>query len=379
MPTAGNRYDLRELNGAFGDLGTLIPFVLGYVTVNRLDPAGVLTAFGVLMIVVGLWYRTPMPVQPMKAIAAVAVSQPGLATPGAIWVSSVATGLLWLALGASGLVGRLARLIGRPVVHGLVLGLGLTLMLEGIRMMAQDPIPAVAAAIVTLALLSRPRVPVMLLLLAGGVVVTIVREPAVLAALTSGAVRWRLPVGTPADLTWADVVTGLIVLALPQAALTFGNAIVVTAEENNALFPDRPVTARTLALSHGGMNLVAGALGGVPVCHGAGGMAGHVRFGARTGGAIVMLGLVLLVVGLLLADSAGAVLRLFPVSVLGVILLLGGLQLGAGVLAAEGSRSDRLVALLTAAVCMWNMGAGLLAGLVLWYGHRWRLIRMEEA
>jgi MFS superfamily sulfate permease-like transporter len=352
--------------------------VLGYVTVNRLDPAGVLTAFGLLMIVVGLWYRTPMPVQPMKAIAAIAVSQPGLVTPGAIWVSGIATGALWLGLGLSGLVERMARLIGRPVVHGLVLGLGLTLMLEGVKMMAQDPVLAVVAGVLTLALLSRPRLPLMLLLLAGGVAVTLAREPAVLAELASGTLRWRWPVGAPVDLTWSDTVTGLIVLALPQAALTFGNAIVATVEENNALFPDRAVTARTLALSHGGMNLVAGALGGVPMCHGAGGMAGHVRFGARTGGALVMLGILLLAVGLLLADSAGALLRLFPAAVLGVILLLGGLQLGAGVLPAEGSRGDRAVILLTAAIGMWNMGAGLLAGLALWYGHRWRLIRMEE-
>jgi hypothetical protein len=219
----------------------------------------------------------------------------------------------------------------------------------------------------------------MLLLLAGGVVVSIVREPALLAEVASGTVRWRWPVGAFGDLTWADTLTGVVVLALPQAALTFGNAIVATADENNALFPDRPVTVRALALSHGGMNLAGVALGGVPMCHGAGGMAGHVRFGARTGGALVMLGLALLAVGLLLADSAGALLRLFPLSVLGVILLVGGLQLGAGVLPAEGNRGDRAVALLTAAVCMWNMGAGLLAGLALWYGRQWRLITMEEA
>jgi hypothetical protein len=103
MWIAGNRYDLRELNGAFGDLGTLIPFVLGYITVNRLDPAGVFTTFGVLMVAVGLWFRTPMPVQPMKAIAAVAVSQPGLVTPGAIWASGLFTGALWLVLGLGGI------------------------------------------------------------------------------------------------------------------------------------------------------------------------------------------------------------------------------------------------------------------------------------
>lgn len=366
MRVAGNRFDVRELNGAFGDLGTLIPFVLGYVTVNRLDPAGILTPLGLLMVVAGLWFRTPMPVQPMKAIAAIAVSQPALATPGAIWAGGLFTGIFWLGLGLTGVVERVARLAGRPVVHGLVLGLGLTLMLEGVKMMARDPVVAVAVAVLTLVLLSRPRLPAMLVLLAIGVGVAISREPQLLGDLAAGTVRWRLP-SPPAAPTWAEVLTGVVVLALPQAALTFGNAIIATVEENNTLFPDRRVTIRGIACAHGLMNLASPALGGIPVCHGAGGMAGHVRFGARTGGAPVMLGLLLLSVGLLLADSVSTLLRLFPLSVLGVILLVGGMELAVGVLPSAGTRGERVVTLLTAAVSMWNMGAGFLAGLVLWH------------
>jgi MFS superfamily sulfate permease-like transporter len=369
MGITSNRFDLRELNGAFGDLGTLIPFVLGYVSVNRMDPAGVFTTFGVLMVAAGLWFRTPMPVQPMKAIAAVAVSQPGLVTPGAIWASGLFTGGLWLVLGLTGVATRVARLAGRPVIYGLVLGLGLTLMLEGVKMMARDPVMAVAAAVLTFALLTRPNLPAMLILLAAGVAVAIAREPALLAELAQTTARWRLPTPSVAGLDWSAVLTGVVVLALPQSALTFGNAIVATVEENNALFPDRPVTVRGMALGHGIMNLVGAALGGVPVCHGAGGMAGHVRFGARTGGALVMLGLLLLVVGLFLADSVGTLLRLFPVSVLGVILLVGGLELATGMVPGTATRSDRAVTLLTAAIAMWNMGAGFLAGLLLWYTH----------
>ncbi len=379
MRIAGNRYDLRELNGAFGDLGTLIPFVLGYVTVNRLDPAGVLTSFGVLMIAAGLWFRTPMAVQPMKAIAAVAVSQPGLVMPAAIWASGLFTGLLWLALGLTGVITRLARLAGRPVIHGLVLGLGLTLMLAGVEMMAGDLAAAVAIGVLAFALLSRPRLPAMLILLAVGVVVAIARDPALLADLAGTAPRWRLPGAAVGSLTWSDALTGVVVLALPQAALTFGNAIVATVEENNALFPDRPVTVRMVALGHGAMNVVSAALGGVPVCHGAGGMAGHVRFGARTGGALVLLGILLLAGGLFLADSVATLLRLFPLPVLGVILLLGGLELAVGMLPAGGTRSDRSVIVLTAAIGLWNMGAALLAGLVLWHALQRAWIRVEDA
>jgi len=134
----------------------------------------------------------------------------------------------------------------------------------------------------------------------------------------------------------------VVVLGLPQAALTLGNAIVATVAENNALFPDRRITVRTVAIDHGIMNLVGTSLGGVPMCHGAGGLAGHVRFGARTGGAVIMLGVFILFVALFLADSVAVLFKLFPASLLGVILLFGGLELAAGAHDEGRGKEDRL-------------------------------------
>jgi MFS superfamily sulfate permease-like transporter len=108
-------------------------------------------------------------------------------------------------------------------------------------------------------------------------------------------------------------------------------------------------------------------MGGIPMCHGAGGMAGHVRFGARTGGSLVILGLLVLFVGLFLADSAATLFKLFPASVLGAILFFGGLELAAGSHGSDLAKNDRYVLLVTAGVSMWNMGAGYLAGLLLWH------------
>src|SRR4029453_3978813 len=120
-----------------------------------------------------------------------------------------------------------------------------------------------------------------------------------------------------------------LVLAVPQTALTLGNAVIATAEEHNTLFPHRRISVRFLALDHGLMNLVAAPLGGVPMCRGAGGMAGHVRFGARTGGAPAILGPGLLVIPLFLLSSVDTLFRLFPMPVLGVILFFGGIELAA--------------------------------------------------
>ena len=177
-------------------------------------------------------------------------------------------------------------------------------------------------------------------------------------------------------MTWTDVVQGTLVLAIPQAALTLGNAVIATAEEHNALFPARRVSVRLLALDHGFINLAAAALGGVPMCRGAGGMAGHVRFGARTGGALVILGTLLLIAALFLADSIGTLLRLFPMPVLGVILFFGGLELASSVASDGFSPAERTVLVVTAGLALWNMGAAYLAGLVLHQAWERRLIKL---
>ncbi len=370
VETEGNAYDLRELAGAFGDLGTLIPFLVGYISVSRLDPCGVLVAFGLWKIVAGLYFKTPVPIQPMKAIGTAAITHPAAISPGAIWASGLFTGVFWLTMGATGAVTWIARMTSRPVVHGLVLGLGLGFILEGIRMMAPEPLLAIIAIALTFLLLSQQRVPAMLILLACGTATALFREPSLLADLGRMSFHFRLPETALGKIGWRELVTGTLVLGLPQVALTLGNAIIATVEENNALFPGRPLTVRTVAVDHGIMNLVGTALGGVPMCHGAGGLAGHVRFGARTGGSLVMHGAFILFLGLFLADSVGVLFKLLPTAILGVILFFGGLELAAGVRPDPVDKGDRVVLVLTAGVAMWNMGVGYAAGLLLWYAFR---------
>ena len=371
-----NRYDVRELAGAFGDLGTLIPFLVGYITINKLDPVGILIAFGLFKIVVGLYFKTPVPVQPMKAIGTAAITQAATIPPGAIWASGLFTGLFWLVMGLTGAVTWIARITSRPVVHGLVLGLGLGFILEGVKMMATMPLLSAAAGVLTFFLLSRERIPAMLVLLGVGVGVAIVREPDLLAEIGRMSLLFRLPEFGLSKIGWNDLLIGVLVLGLPQVALTLGNAIITTVEENNSIFPDRPLTVRTVAIDHGIMNLVGTSLGGIPMCHGAGGLAGHVRFGARTGGSLVMHGIFVLFLGLFLADSVATMFRLLPTAILGLILCVGGLELAAGVRGGMPEKSDRYVLILTAGLSMWNMGLGYAAGLALWYAFRRRWVQV---
>lgn len=373
MTRARNRYDLNELAGAFGDLGTLIPFVAAYITVVKMDPGGILLAFGSALVVVGYVYRTPFPVQPMKAIGAVAItqtSQVAVLTSSTVMGAGVVTGLIWLLLGATGLARHLVRWVPRPALLGVVMGLGFSFMLEGIRMMAQSPWIGAGLLALTLVLLARSRFPAMVVLLAIGAVVALIDRPALAGELAAIRLSPHLPPFAWPTLSWNDLWVGAIFLALPQLPLTFGNALLSITEENNRLFPDRPVTERRVAFSTGLLNLWSSALGGIPMCHGAGGMAGHVQFGARTGGASIMLGTMLLAVGLFLGDSVAVLFRLFPPAVLGVILFLAGVQLALGSKDAGPDKVDRFVVLTTAAFAVWNVGIAVVFGFLAFHASK---------
>ena len=362
-----NRYDLPEWAGAFGDLGTLIPFVAAYVSILKMDANGLLVAFGVALIAAGSIYRTPFPVQPMKVIGAAVVTQTALAAgfgPAAVIGAGLTTGLLWLFLAVTGLGRRAAGWIPRAALLGVIMGLGFSFMLEGIRMMSANVWVAAPLLALTLLLLGRPRVPAMLVLLALGVLVALIQQPDLARELGALEPEFRLPALAWGSLSMDDLWIGFVMLALPQLPLTFGNAFIAITEENNRLFPDRPVTERSVAFSTGVMNLGASLIGGIPMCHGAGGMAGHVRFGARTGGSSIILGVVLLGAGLFLSTSIVTIFRMFPPSVLGVILFLAGLQLALGSRDAGAERADRFIVLATAAFAIWNVGVAVLFGIL---------------
>jgi MFS superfamily sulfate permease-like transporter len=378
-PGPGNRFDRMEWAGAFGDLGTLIPFVVAYIAVLKIDPFGILFTFGAAMVACGLYYKTPFPVQPMKAIGAVATTQAAqtaVITQAAVYSASLVTGLLWLALGLTGAATRIARLVPRPVVVGIVLGLGLGFMLEGIKMMSDGWAVAAIGLLGTLLLLTNRAIPAMFLLLLYGGVCGAVQNPEFLRALYAVKFELQTPHLVLSGITGYDLMVGTVFLALPQIPLTLGNAVIAIREENNRLFPDRPVTEKTVATSTGLMNLAGAVFGGVPMCHGAGGMAGHVAFGARTGGAPIILGVLLLCLAFFYSGSIEAIFSVFPRAVLGVILFLTGAQLALGSCDFSKDKGERLITLTTAAFAMWNVGLAFVAGITLTYIARRGLLRL---
>jgi MFS superfamily sulfate permease-like transporter len=373
---SGNRYDRSEWAGAFGDLGTLIPFIIGYISILKLDPLGVLFMFGVFLVASGLYYKTPIPVQPMKAIGGAAITQTALITPGTVWGAGLFTGFFWLILGLSGTLKYVSKIATKPVIRGVVLGLGILFIMDGLKLMRTDFLIALAALVLTFVLLMNKRVPAMFALLVFGIAAALFKDSGIWHELAAIRPDFRLPHFSLGALTWKEFATGSLILAIPQIPLTLGNAVIAVTAENNRLFPESPVTEKKIAVSQGIMNLIAPIWGGVPVCHGAGGMAGHVRFGARTGGSLVILGGLLLILGLCFSNSVLLIFSVIPSCVLGVILFFAGLELAKSARDVGTDKSDYYIMLVTAGFSLWNVGIGFLAGLVMQVMVRRRIFRL---
>lgn len=316
-PSPGNPFGLGsgEWSGAFGDLGTLQPLTLGAIAVAGLAPTPVFLGFAVFLLVSALIYRLPVPVQPMKAIAAVMLTTQ--VSPESVALSGLMIGIVLLGLGASGWITRVARCVPQSVLAGLQLGLGMALAIVAFELMAS----AYAIALVTLVVLGigllfkqMPAVPVALLVMIGlGMVFGV---PGITVSAGAG---FALP-GWPDPADWREAAANLV---LPQLALTFTNAILLTALIAGDHFGERAahVTPRRLCLTTGFANLALAPFGALPMCHGAGGLAAHHRFGARSGGALVILALVLSGIALAPWDLGYTLLGAIPVAGLGALLL----------------------------------------------------------
>ena len=319
------RFDRNEVSGAFGDLGTSLPLIVGLIAVANLDATSVLVMFGVLQVVTGLVYRMPMPVQPLKAVAAIVIAQQ--VSADVLYGGGLAIGMLMLLLVVTGSLDWLARVVPKVVVRGIQCGLGLQLG----RLAVANYIPsggasgyvlaAVAFAIVV-ALLGNRRVPPAPIVLALGAAFALIVGGA--SAPAVAALGVHLPV--PHLPTMAAVASGFLLLAVPQISLSLGNSVLATKQMATDLFPERePLTIRRIGFTYAMMNIVSPFLSGIPVCHGSGGMAGHYAFGGRTGGSVIIAGVGLATLGLLFGGSIGQVALLFPKPMLGVLLLMEGI------------------------------------------------------
>jgi MFS superfamily sulfate permease-like transporter len=356
-------FNFRELAGSVGDFGTLLPLVIGYLTVCRMDPTGLLVVLGVMNIAAGLFYRIPVPIQPMKVLAVVAIAAAW--SPEKVYTSALVMGVVWLVLGFGGVMSRIAAYTPKSVVRGVQLALGVMLAVKGLWMMTGGWLLGLVSLGVVLATSRLRHSPAALVLVVMGAGV----------AIFSGDVSGIGPVAfTPPPVTMFDpslIWPVLLEAGFAQIPLTATNAVIAAAGLMNDLWPGRNVTEKQLSISMGAMNLAAPFFGGMPMCHGAGGVVSKHYFGARTGGANIIEGGFEIALGLLFAAGLVAVLGAFPLSVLGALLIMVGIELTkfAGKLRFDMELLTALVVVLGAVTL--NMAVGFVAGLALHYGVLW--------
>ncbi|KAK5707511.1 hypothetical protein LTR97_000045 [Elasticomyces elasticus] len=323
---------LAELSGSLGDLGTLLPLMIAMALGGSIDLPATLVFSGMTNIFTGFYYGIPLPVQPMKAIAAIAISRNF--TKQETMAAGLTMGIVVFALSASGLLKWLNRVVPAPVVKGIQVGAGLALVISAGSTMIKPLgwatpgydnrlLALVAFALLGVAALV-PRLPYALLVFTIGLVMA--------AAISSSgessghASLWHPSVSVPNSAAWR---TGAIEAAIPQLPLTTLNSILAVTSLAATLFPDFPPTPSTTSIgfSVAIANLIGCWFGAMPICHGSGGLAGQYRFGARSGSSVIALGLVKLILGLFVGEAIVPLLQRFPKSLLGVMVLAAGIEL----------------------------------------------------
>lgn len=363
VPRPRVRFDRNEFSGAFGDIGTDLPLLLAMIPAAGLDVGSVFLLFGLAQVVTGMLYGLPMPMQPLKAMAVMVIAEK---IPGNVLLGGgLAIGVVMLGLTVSGLLQWLVRVIPRCVVRGVQLGLALSLGQMALRQYvpAMGPKGFVLAGVsfvILLLLLGNRRVPAALPVIGLGVLVALLSG--IDTEAIAAGVGFHLPsIRVPA---WSDVVTGFLLLALPQLPLSLSNSVIATHRTLGDLFPERPVSVRKIGATYSLVNLAVPFLGGVPLCHGCGGLAGHHAFGGRTGGSVVIYGGLFLLIGLFFGGAASEVVRLFPLPVLGVILFSEAVALGSLVRDVAESRREFLIVLIVA-LCALGLPQGYVVGMFL--------------
>lgn len=327
MSPLKNRITLNrnELSGAFGDIGTDLPLVVGMMLASNFSISGALIVYGILQVLTALIYGIPMPVQPLKAVALIVITQKLPAD--VIWGGGLAIGIIMLFLTVTGLVSWLGKVIPKTVVRGIQLGLGIQLCLLAMR----DYVPAEKITgyvfafigfIIGIIFIGNRKYPPAIFILLLGIVYIVLFKMSVIPEITFVVPKIQIT-----EISYQSVISGLILLALPQIPLSLGNSIFATDQLVKDLFPQTKISIKKIGLTYSIMNIISALLGSVPVCHGSGGIAGHHAFGGRTGGSTFIYGIFWLLLGLLLCGNSVEMLQVFPKPILGIILIFEGISL----------------------------------------------------
>ena len=353
-----------------GDFGTLIPLAAGYIVVCGLDPAALLISIGLISIITGLIFKLPIPIEPMKVLAAIAIAQSW--TPSMIYASGFAMGLTWLLFSITGVIEIVARYTPHPVIRGIQVALGVMLAIQAFNFMSTWWLLGIAVFMVALLLRNNRFVPSMLVIMAVGIAISLYHG----LPSNEKLLGFSLPAITTFD--FSDLWPVMLLGGFAQIPLTATNSVLSTSSLLKTYWPGREIRPKKLSLSIGLFNLGLPFLGGMPICHGAGGLAAKHFFGARTGGANISIGIIEIIAGLFLAGLAALVFAEFPEAVIGAMMLLIGIELLKFVAFVPWGWEYIPLAVTVLLSVIFNMAFGFAAGLTAFYLIRY-FYRPQEA
>lgn len=380
-----------EFAGSLGDFGTILPLALGMIIINGLDPLSLFFCVGIFYVFSGLYFRVTAPVEPMKVIGAYAVAT-GISA-SLLFASSALIGISLLVIGGTGAIAFLGRYVPKPVIRGVQLSTGVLLVSQGVKLMlgtskfqvmkraaepylafqTLGPIPigiliGVILAALTLLLLENKRFP------AAIAVALIGLATGLLLGTHEGLDKLRIGLNFPTYLpkgmpSLADFASALVILVLPQLPMTLGNAVIANADLSREYFGEtsRRVSYSSLCISMGVANILSFFLGGMPMCHGAGGLASRYRFGARTAGSNILSGLIFLGLAVLLGRGSLSILYFLPMSALGVLLIFAGSQLALTLLDMKTRKELFIPIMIVGITLASNLAIGFVTGIALAY------------
>lgn len=383
------KFNRMEFSGSLGDLGTLLPLTMGMIMVNGMSTTGVFFTIGLFYICAGLYFGVPVPVQPMKAISSYAIATGVSASQ--ISGSAALTCLLLFIIGISGTINLIGKIVPKSVIRGIQLSTGTLLMMQGTRLIIGrspqqiaagsaepffnithfGPVPigicfGIIGTLIVLTLMHNKKYPAALVLIATGFITGLMfSKPGILTDIGfSFQLPELLPFGLP---TQPDLIIAFFVLVLPQIPMTIGNAIIANADLSKEYFGEKSnkVTYKTTTLSMAFANGISFLIGGIPLCHGAGGLAAHYKFGARTGGSNIIIGGIFLCIALFLGHHALSLMHLLPLSILGVLLVFAGGQLSLSIIDMMGRKEMFVIVLILSITLTTNLSWGFAAGLIM--------------
>jgi len=313
---------------------------------------------GIANIATGLIYRLPMPIEPMKVLAVIAIAQHW--TPSMVYASGFAMGIVWLLLASTNAIGWMSEITPNSVVRGIQISLGILLAVEAVKMIANGWLLGAAAILIVLIFRKNKYAPAAIILMALGLAVMLFKGQ----FNEVSPPGFRIPTLTTFNLD--EVWQSLVLAGFSQIPLTVTNAVIATAALIKTYWPDRAVSEGKLSWNQGVMNLILPFFGGMPMCHGAGGLAGQYYFGARTGGTNIIEGTIEICLGLFLAGSLLTVFTLFPVSIIGAMMFLVGVEMTKF---AWNIRVKDIAPMATTVIIslITNMAYGFLAGLFVYH------------